>query len=44
MLDASGRRVMPLRPGANDVGSLSPGVYFVRGTQARAVRKIILTR
>ena len=30
LLDASGRRVMPLRPGANDVSHLAPGVYFVR--------------
>jgi hypothetical protein len=30
LLDATGRRVMYLRPGANDVSRLSPGVYFVR--------------
>jgi hypothetical protein len=28
LLDATGRRVLDLRPGANDVSSLSPGVYF----------------
>jgi len=30
LLDAAGRKVMELRPGANDVRRLSPGVYFVR--------------
>ncbi len=47
LLDACGRKVMDLRPGANDVRGLAPGVYFV-GTaqaqaQAQAVRKIVLT-
>jgi hypothetical protein len=31
LLDVSGRRVLALRPGANDVSRLAPGVYFVRG-------------
>jgi len=48
LLDATGRRVMALRPGANDVSRLSPGVYFVREAQAQApaqaVRKVVLTR
>ncbi|MEO0067797.1 MAG: hypothetical protein ABIK23_01530 [candidate division WOR-3 bacterium] len=30
LLDASGRRVMELKPGANDVSQLAGGVYFVR--------------
>jgi hypothetical protein len=29
LLDISGRKVMALRPGPNDVSSLAPGVYFV---------------
>jgi hypothetical protein len=29
LLDISGRRVMELRPGPNDVSRLSPGVYFL---------------
>jgi hypothetical protein len=29
LLDISGRKVMDLRPGANDVHALAPGVYFV---------------
>jgi len=41
LLDVSGRRVMPLLPGPNDVRALSPGVYFVR--EASAVRKVIVT-
>jgi hypothetical protein len=30
LLDASGRKVMSLRPGSNDVSALAPGAYFVR--------------
>lgn len=48
LLDVSGRKVMNLRPGANDVRALAPGVYFVRETpaqaQGKAVHKIIITR
>jgi hypothetical protein len=50
LLDVSGRRVLNLKPGANDVGRLSPGVYFVRDlsavsseTSAVSVRKVIVT-
>jgi len=47
LLDVTGRRVMSLQPGANDVRALAPGVYFVREAQAQAqaqaVRKIVLT-
>ncbi len=49
LLDADGRRVMDLGPGANDVRALSPGVYFVReepqasSHKPQAVRKVILT-
>jgi len=47
LLDISGRKVMDLKPGANDVRALAPGVYFVRQAQAQAqaqaVRKIVLT-
>jgi hypothetical protein len=51
LLDATGRRVMVLRPGANDVRSLAPGVYFVREERAgsreqpaASVRKVVVTR
>ncbi|MFO7638134.1 MAG: hypothetical protein R6X14_02350, partial [bacterium] len=30
LLDASGRKVMELQPGENDVRRLAPGVYFIR--------------
>ncbi len=47
LLDISGRKVMDLKPGANDVRHLSPGVYFllrpsVDGRQPAAARKIIV--
>jgi hypothetical protein len=45
LLDISGRSVLDLQPGANDVRALAPGVYFVRKAQAQAqaqaVRKIV---
>jgi hypothetical protein len=48
LLDISGRKVMNLSPGANDVRALAPGVYFVREAQAQAqaqaVRKIVVMR
>jgi hypothetical protein len=46
LLDISGRKMLGLMPGANDVSKLSPGVYFVRETQAQAqaVHKVVLTR
>jgi hypothetical protein len=52
LLDLSGRKVLDLMPGANDVSRLSPGVYFVRAEplavsrkpSAVTVRKVILTR
>jgi len=31
LLAADGRRVLVLRPGANDVSRLAPGVYFIGG-------------
>jgi hypothetical protein len=49
-LDISGRRVLDLTPGANDVSRLSPGVYFLRGPETEegrpvtAVRRIVVTR
>ncbi len=46
LLDATGRKVMGLRPGANDVSRLAPGVYFVVEARAQAqdVRRFVLTR
>jgi hypothetical protein len=42
LLDISGRKVLDIRAGANDVSRLAPGVYFVHEAQARAVHKIIV--
>ncbi len=50
LLDASGRQVLELHPGANDVSGLRPGVYFVReesqasSHKLQAARKIILVK
>jgi hypothetical protein len=51
LLDISGRKVMELRAGANDVRMLAPGVYFVRqqgsrirGFEDSSVDKIVITR
>jgi hypothetical protein len=47
--DFTGRKVLALHPGANDVSRVAPGIYFVKGPETvdgrpTAVRKIILTR
>jgi hypothetical protein len=50
LLDAVGRKVLGLRPGANDVSRLSPGVYFVReGGESReqgraGVRRVVIAK
>ena len=47
LLDISGRKVMELHPGPNDVSRFGAGVYFVRSAVSdvpSAVRKIIVTR
>jgi hypothetical protein len=48
LLDISGRKVLDLHPGPNDVSRLSPGIYFVRETRAQAsegpVRKVVVTK
>jgi hypothetical protein len=44
LLDISGRKVLDLSPGENDVRHLAPGVYFIREAQARSVRKVVITR
>jgi len=41
MLDITGRKVMELKPGANDVRHLAPGVYFVREAQAQAQAQVV---
>jgi YVTN family beta-propeller protein len=50
LLDVTGRKVLHLLPGANDVRALAPGVYFVReepqasSPKPQAVRKVVVTR
>jgi hypothetical protein len=49
LLDISGRKVLDLKPGANDVRVLSPGVYFVRQAsgvkhEVSSVTKVVITR
>jgi hypothetical protein len=47
LLDISGRKVMGLRAGPNDVSRLSPGVYFVTENGARCTvrsRKVVIQR
>jgi hypothetical protein len=39
LIDASGRKVMKLQPGANDVSRLSPGAYFVRFEPSAVIRE-----
>ena len=50
LLDISGRRMMDLLPGANDVRALAPGVYFIReglgnrGERPAKTQKVVVTR
>jgi len=50
LLDVCGREVLNLKPGANDVRALAPGVYFAeeglgtRGQGLGRIRKVIITR
>jgi hypothetical protein len=47
LFDMAGRQVMALRPGANDVNRLAPGVYFVTVNGARNtvhVDKVVIQR
>ena len=50
LLDITGRRVLVLRPGPNDVSGLADGVYFVReepqaaSLKPQALRRVVITR
>ena len=49
LLDVTGRKVMELQPGRNDVSRLGAGIYFVRlascvGRDASSVNKVVLAR
>ena len=43
LLDASGRSVLELQPGANDVRGLTPGIYFVR-SEPTLVTKVVVAQ
>ncbi len=43
LVDITGRRVLELVPGANDVRCLTPGVYFIR-SNAGVERKLVIAR
>ena len=50
LMDATGRKVMDLKSGANDVRALAPGVYFVKrqatgdGRPEADVRRVVITK
>ena len=49
LLDITGRRVMDLEPGLNDIRHVAPGVYFLRSADigersAASVRKVIVQK
>jgi YVTN family beta-propeller protein len=44
LLDISGRKVLDLHSGANDVSRLAPGVYFVRGSGAGHTAKVMIVK
>ena len=47
LLGISGRKVMDLSPGPNDVSRLAPGVYFIRpaaGQDTPGIQRVVITR
>jgi hypothetical protein len=44
LLDISGRKVMDLKPGQNDIRHLAPGIYFVRREEDNTTTKVIVQR
>jgi hypothetical protein len=44
LLDAAGRKMLDLKPGANVVAGLTPGVYFVRGNGLSVSRRVVKIR
>ncbi len=41
LFDITGRKVLKLKPGLNDLRGIKPGVYFIKG---KAINKVIITR
>jgi hypothetical protein len=44
LLDISGREVLDLRPGVNDVSRLASGVYLVCGIEPNVVARVVIAR
>ena len=44
LMDAAGRRVMNLVPGANDVSHVAPGVYFVEAAAGQPAARVVIQR
>jgi len=44
LLDISGRRVVDLEPGDNDVSRIAPGVYFVRWKEDGSAVRVVIQR
>ena len=44
LVDASGREVLDLHPGDNDVRRLAPSVYFVRREDGSSTAKVVVQR
>ncbi|MCX6843393.1 MAG: hypothetical protein NTX53_14060, partial [candidate division WOR-3 bacterium] len=44
LLDISGRNVMSLAPGANNVSRVAPGVYFVEGAVGQPASRVVIQR
>jgi len=44
LLDISGRKVLDLRPGRNDVRTLPAGVYFVRQAVSSRTTKVVIQK
>jgi hypothetical protein len=42
LLDITGRNVLELKPGANDVSRLAPGVYFVDSSPDRGAARVVI--
>jgi hypothetical protein len=44
LLDISGRKAMSLKPGANDVSRVAPGVYFVEAAAGQPAARVVIQR
>jgi photosystem II stability/assembly factor-like uncharacterized protein len=42
LLDISGRKVLDLHPGANDIRHVSPGVYYIVGNRMSATARVVV--